>query len=120
MRQRQTASEVKASEGLVVSGYQAEEWSIGRMYKLTAQLLHRPNHLMTRPGTPAIAAEVAAPMRKLWVLSSEARYPAWESRWLRNLWQAERDRGVPSRKQKSGVVHGSMLGSPLTYLLMVR
>ena len=59
MRQRQTA---KASEGLVVSGYQTEEWSIGRMYKLTARL-HQPNRLMTRPGTPAIAAEVAAPMR---------------------------------------------------------
>ena len=101
MRQRQTASEVKASEGLVVSGYQTEEWSIGRMYKLTARLLHRPNRLMTRPGTPAISAEVAVPMRKLWVLYSKARYPAWESRWLRNLWQAERDRGVPSRKHKS-------------------
>ena len=90
------------------------------MYKLTAQLLHQPNRLMTRPGMPAIVAEVAAPMQKLWVLNSEARYPTWESRWLRNLWQAERDRGVPSRKQKSGVVHGSMLGSHLTFLLMVR
>ena len=64
------------------------------MYKLTARF-HQPNRLMTRPGMPAIAAEVAAPMRKLWVLYSEARYPAWESRW-----QAERDRGVPSRKQE--------------------
>ena len=40
----------------------------GLMYWLYAMLIHRPMALIVSVGTPALAAEVAAPIWKLWVL----------------------------------------------------
>ena len=45
------------------------------MYRVYAELSHRPIVLMSESGTPFLAAAVAAPIRKLWPLYVEASTP---------------------------------------------
>ena len=87
----------------------------GRMYALYARLRHRPSRCISRAGTPSCAAEVAAPIRRLWVLKFAATNPArWSCRWM--WWrQVGGVRGVPSLKQNSGVVCSSGRGRRRRY-----
>ena len=88
------------------------------MYLWYAWLRHRLRRLMTWCGVPALAADVAAPILRLWVLKDPARKPAsWRARG-RCCRQRAGVRGFTSEKVKRGVAGEGVWGRGFVYFAM--
>lgn len=73
-----------------------------RIYAVNAEDFQRPKVWMKESLSPALAAVVAAPIRKLWPLNEESSIPADLKAWRNDWTRRGRERVAPSWNTKSG------------------
>ena len=82
-------------------------WSLGvRMYAKNAELFHRPILCIMESSTPALAAAVPVPMRKLWPANCSCERPIACSIWRIREVNFDFVNGRPSLNLKKGPGEG--------------